>query len=168
MAADARTYSICLGVTCMFASILSAYALLVELSAELHPDQPAMCDIGEHMSCSRVLTSRYGKGFGIVGLILGENSKFNQPNGFTGIIFYSFISTLALTEKRWTAKIQLALSFISILLSIYLACILYFVLHDLCVVCVTIYFLNLINFILSYKRHSLLAPATHEIKKKRK
>lgn len=58
MAADARTYSICLGVTCMFASILSAYALLVELSAELHPDQPAMCDIGEHMSCSRVLTSR--------------------------------------------------------------------------------------------------------------
>lgn len=58
MGADSRTYSICLGITCMLGSILSAYALLVELSAELHPDQPAMCDLSEHMSCSRVLTSR--------------------------------------------------------------------------------------------------------------
>lgn len=38
--------------------ILSVYAYIVETSKELDSSYTAMCDINEHMSCSRVFTSK--------------------------------------------------------------------------------------------------------------
>lgn len=34
---------------------------------------------------------RFGKGFGIFGLIFSDDSKWNPPNGILGIIFYNLI-----------------------------------------------------------------------------
>lgn len=41
-----------------------------------------------------VLYYRYGRGFGIIGEIFGENSVLNQPNSFGGIFFYAIIGIL--------------------------------------------------------------------------
>ena len=51
-------------------------------------------DISEHISCSKVFTSKYGKGFGIVGPLLGEESPFNVANGLNGIFFYIILAFL--------------------------------------------------------------------------
>ena len=41
----------------------------------------ALCDIHETVSCSKVFTSNYGKGFGLVELVNGfDNHPSNQPN----------------------------------------------------------------------------------------
>lgn len=95
--------------------ILSIYAYYVETQSELDSNYEAMCDINEHISCTKVFSSkwdlhkilfkqkkkncyannsRYGKGFGIIGLIFGENSILNQPNGLTGIFFYLLLAIL--------------------------------------------------------------------------
>lgn len=38
--------------------VLALYAFIVETSKESDPSYTAMCDINEHMSCSRVFTSK--------------------------------------------------------------------------------------------------------------
>lgn len=101
-----------------------------------------MCDISSHMSCSKVFTSKYGRGFGLLGHIIGFDSNYNQPNSVFGVIFYSSIIIFGFLEGPTFAKINIGLGVLSNIGSLYLACILYFVLNDFCVVCVTTYVIN--------------------------
>lgn len=39
--------------------MVSTYTLYVEMAAESRPGYKALCDLAEHASCSRVLTSEY-------------------------------------------------------------------------------------------------------------
>lgn len=39
--------------------LVSTYAMYVELVADLKPGYKALCDISEHASCSKVLTSKW-------------------------------------------------------------------------------------------------------------
>lgn len=52
---------------CMWGIGVCIYALSVEFHKEADPGYEAMCDISETMSCSKVLTSEWGKGFGLLG-----------------------------------------------------------------------------------------------------
>ena len=53
----------------------------------------AMCDIDESHSCTTVFNSTYGRGFGIVGKLMGdENHPVNVPNSLYGIIFYRYLN----------------------------------------------------------------------------
>lgn len=53
----------CLGVirflACVAGIALSVYALHVEISKEHNKEYKALCDINEHMSCSKVFSSKY-------------------------------------------------------------------------------------------------------------
>ena len=50
-----------------------------------------MCDIDEAIACSSVFNSTYGRGFGIVGKLMGdENHPLNVPNSVYGIGFYRY------------------------------------------------------------------------------
>lgn len=80
---------------CMIGVLLSIYALNIEIHAESDSSYEALCDISEHVSCSKVFTSKYGKGFGIIAPIFGEKSMLNQPNPLYGIFFYSLIGFLS-------------------------------------------------------------------------
>ena len=56
-----------------FASVglfLSLYSLQVEIKAEHDKNYRAFCDINEHISCTKVFMSPYGRGFGIIGQVL--------------------------------------------------------------------------------------------------
>merc|ERR1712183_759180 len=102
--------------------------LHVETEASKDPTYTALCDISSlQMSCSKVFTSKYGRGFGLVALLLPEDHRLNQPNSVYGIFFYSTLMLLAFINVRFVSRIQLFLSFTSVLGSIYLVNVLLFI-----------------------------------------
>ncbi|XP_060795402.1 vitamin K epoxide reductase complex subunit 1 isoform X3 [Neoarius graeffei] len=134
-------------VLCVLGLILSVYALHVEVSRENDPNYRAMCDLAESVSCSKVFTSRWGRGFGLVQLFAEKDSLLNQPNSVLGIIFYTLQLGLGQMVSTTAAHFLVITSWVSVAGSIYLAAILVLVLGDFCMVCVSTY---IINFALLY------------------
>ncbi|PSN36255.1 Vitamin K epoxide reductase complex subunit 1-like protein 1 [Blattella germanica] len=133
---------------CLVGLALSYYAYVVETSKEHDEKYEAMCDISEHMSCSKAFTSPYGRGFGLVRHIFGEDSPLNVPNSLGGLLFYCIVIALNMVNTAQATKMMLGLVVVSNLASVYLAYILYFVLYDFCVVCVSTYIVNFVNLVL--------------------
>ncbi|KAM3592232.1 uncharacterized protein V6R79_015101 [Siganus canaliculatus] len=141
---------------CVFGLFLSVYALHVELSRERNPDYRAMCDLGESVSCSKVFTSRWGRGFGLVQFFVAEDSLLNQPNSVLGIIFYTLQMGLGLTLSKKAAQFLIFSSWVSVAGSLYLASILAFVLGDFCMVCVSTYAVNFALLYTNLKRRAAI------------
>ncbi|XP_072127560.1 vitamin K epoxide reductase complex subunit 1-like protein 1 [Mobula birostris] len=139
-------------LVCGLGLVLSLYAYHVETSKERDAAYRAMCDISDSISCSKVFTSRWGRGFGLLGTFLGQDSILNQPNSVYGLLFYLLQVLLSLTGSAVAAVVLLLTSLLSLAGSLYLAYILVFVLRDFCLVCVTTYVLNLLLFALNYRR----------------
>lgn len=153
-------------VVCFIGILISCYAYHIEVKKEHDENYEAMCDISEHMSCTKAFMSKYGKGFGLVEYIVGEDSDLNQPNSVFGLAYYIVIAALGEWSDVRAAKIQVALGILGNIGSVYLAYILYFILYDFCVVCVTMYILNAILLILFLMR--LFAMRTVTSKRKAK
>ncbi|XP_055711020.1 vitamin K epoxide reductase complex subunit 1 [Phlebotomus papatasi] len=147
--------------------LLSVYTTHVEIQLELDNDYEALCDLNEGISCTKVFSSKYGKGFGVIHRVLGEDSIFNQPNGLFGILFYAIIALLCFVNDSKVARMQIYLCIVSNLLSLYLAYLLYFVLEDFCIVCVSTYVVNAINLYLSIRRYRTLVARERKIGLKR-
>jgi len=142
-------------VLCLAGIGLSVYAVHVKTKATKDENYVALCDINEQMSCSRVLTSKYSTGFGLVGTLLGEDHIANQFNSIYGIAFYSLMLLLSLFNYRSIATVQILLSVMSVLMSAYLGYILY-ILQDVCVVCGGTYLVNFLLLVTSIcKRRSM-------------
>ncbi|XP_041038073.1 vitamin K epoxide reductase complex subunit 1-like protein 1 [Carcharodon carcharias] len=139
-------------LACGLGLVLSVYAFHVETSKERDATYRAMCDLSDSISCSKVFTSRWGRGFGMLGALVGHDSTLNQPNSVYGLLFYLLQVLLSLTDSAMAAIALAASSVVSLAGSLYLAYILFFVLHDFCLVCVTTYALNALLFVLNYKR----------------
>ncbi len=93
-----------LTVTLYLAGIgLSGYAYFIEVSKAKDVNYVALCEISETMNCTKVLTSKWAKGFGVVGPALGDEHVLNQPNCLYGIIFYSLMGLLYICGRnnRW-------------------------------------------------------------------
>nr|XP_006113159.1 vitamin K epoxide reductase complex subunit 1-like protein 1 isoform X1 [Pelodiscus sinensis] len=99
-----------------------------------------------------LLSYRWGRGFGLLGSIFGKDSAINQPNSVFGLVFYILQMLLGMTASAVAALILMTSSIVSVIGSLYLAYILYFVLKEFCIICVTTYLLNFILFIINYKR----------------
>uniref|UniRef100_A0A8C0E953 vitamin-K-epoxide reductase (warfarin-sensitive) n=1 Tax=Bubo bubo TaxID=30461 RepID=A0A8C0E953_BUBBB len=112
-------------------------------------DNPEL-HIGLHWSFS--LFYRWGRGFGLLGSIFGKDSALNQSNSVFGLVFYILQMLLGMTASAVAALILMTSSIVSVVGSLYLAYILYFVLKEFCIVCVITYLLNFILFIINYKR----------------
>uniref|UniRef100_A0A034WUW9 vitamin-K-epoxide reductase (warfarin-sensitive) n=1 Tax=Bactrocera dorsalis TaxID=27457 RepID=A0A034WUW9_BACDO len=140
---------------CLVGLLLSVYATYVELRAEKDADYVAMCDLSPKISCTAVFTSNYGKGFGLTQYF----TSWSPPNGVLGIGFYILLLLMAPPRHHPLAWLQLMLCFASNLLSVYLAYLLYFVLEDLCVVCVSIYVVNFFCLWESWQIYKLLWPS---------
>ncbi|XP_043835104.1 vitamin K epoxide reductase complex subunit 1 isoform X1 [Dromiciops gliroides] len=137
---------------CLAGLALSAYALHVKAERARSREYRAYCDLGESISCSRVFSSPWSKGFGLVEPFLGPDSILNQSNSIFGLIFYSQQLLLGCYSAPWASSVLLFSSVLSLLGSVYLAWILLFVLYDFCLVCVTTYAINLGLAILNYQK----------------
>ncbi|XP_078376977.1 vitamin K epoxide reductase complex subunit 1-like [Oculina patagonica] len=138
---------------CCLGILVSAYALYVETRKHKDSKYKAACDLGENMSCSRVLTSSYSKGFGVVEVLLGKEHFLNMPNCILGIVFYSSQLVLGILSFSWIPAILFMTSVVSCVGSAYLAFILFFVLKDLCLVCIATYVVNGALLYLNYHRY---------------
>ncbi|MEQ2256733.1 Vitamin K epoxide reductase complex subunit 1-like protein 1 [Ilyodon furcidens] len=77
-------------LVCLLGILLSLYAFHVEREKARDPTYMAMCDVSSSISCSKVFSSRWGRGFGLLGSIFGNDSVLNQRNSVYGILFYAF------------------------------------------------------------------------------
>ncbi|KAL3185870.1 hypothetical protein MRX96_028752 [Rhipicephalus microplus] len=141
-------------VVCVVGILVSVYAYIVETRAEEDPNYAPMCDLSPNVSCTKAFNSAYGKGMGLLQHVVGSKSVLVQPNSVYGIIFYVIVFICGVFDgNRWD-KLHLALCILSNITSVYLAYILYFILYDLCVVCVTTYVCNALLLIGSWYRPS--------------
>ena len=134
---------------CLLGIVLSIYALYVEVKKMQDKSFTAMCDFNAKMSCSKVFSSKYGTGFGLVEPLLGKDSIFNIPNSIYGIAFYIFVLILGFFEGKAIAWISMISCVLSCIGCVYLAYILYYILEDFCVVCVSTYGVNALLLALS-------------------
>lgn len=130
--------------------IVSGYALYVEYehhqAAKTGIEYVAMCDFGLHMSCSDVLTSEYGTILSKWGLV-PKGSMLDLPNAALGSVYYLIALSYPMFSHVVMGRVfMLGASTFSLLFSLYLAYVLRFILHDLCVVCVTSYVINTFIF----------------------
>ncbi|XP_029462743.1 vitamin K epoxide reductase complex subunit 1 [Rhinatrema bivittatum] len=151
-------------LTCTLGILLSVYAYHVETSKESDASYRALCDINASISCSKVFTSRWGRGFGLLENFAGRNSVINQPNSVFGVVFYCLQILLGFVGSSAAAATLLGTSVVSVAGSLFLAYILFFVLHDFCVICVTTYILNFTLFFLNWKRLGYLQQGTGKAK----
>lgn len=135
----------CLGI------LVSIYALYVEIKKEHNPDYVAHCDFHENASCSRVLTSEYGKGFGLLQYLVGKESMLNVRNCSVGIVFFAVQLISGMLPFDWMSHVLFYSSVGACIGCTYLAYVLFFVLKDLCVVCLVTY---VANFGLLYLNHA--------------
>jgi vitamin-K-epoxide reductase (warfarin-sensitive) len=120
--------------------LVSLYALWVEHRKALDDTYEALCDLSEGASCTKVLMSSYGHIFSHFGLV-PNGSALDVPNPVLGLCFYSLV---LLWPWNYTRLPVLVASLGSVLFSAYLGYILYAVLKDFCLVCVSSYIINVV------------------------
>ncbi|KAL4669371.1 hypothetical protein H8959_007925 [Pygathrix nigripes] len=94
----------------------------------------------------------WGRKFGLLDSIFGKDGILNQPNSVLGLIFYMLQLLLGMTASAVAALILMTSSIMLVVGSLYLACILYFVLKEFCIICVVTYMLNFLLPSINYKR----------------
>ncbi|XP_059106799.1 vitamin K epoxide reductase complex subunit 1 isoform X2 [Peromyscus eremicus] len=93
----------------------------------------------------------WGQGFGLVEQVLGTDSVLNQSNSIFGCMFYTIQLLLGCLRGRWASVLLVLSSLLSLAGSVYLAWILFFVLYDFCIVCITTYAINVGLLLLNFR-----------------
>ncbi|KAJ7984487.1 hypothetical protein DPEC_G00355330 [Dallia pectoralis] len=148
---------------CIFGLFLSFYALHIEILRDRDPEYRAMCDLGDYVSCSKVFTSRWGRGFGLLEFFIAKDSVLNQPNSVLGIIFYTLQLTLGQSVSSRAAFLLVCFSWASVAGSLYLAYVLAFILGDFCMICVSTYVVNFLLLLSNLKRRTRLEAIKEKI-----
>lgn len=110
------------------------YGLFVEMKFKKNRNYKAVCDISDHISCTKTFSSPWGSIFGISNIQLG-------------LVAYLIMFVVALIGKTCLAFL-LATGFM--ITSIFFAYILFTKVKTFCLICVSTYVINLILFILTY------------------
>lgn len=121
-------------ILAIFGICVSTYAYFLEQKIKTNKNYVPFCDISDKVSCSKVITSKYATFFAI-------------SNSVWGIIFYSAVITASFFDLY---KTVFALSIFGFGGSIVLASILYFIIRTACLLCTSIYIINILLLITSY------------------
>jgi len=114
--------------------VISLYALRVKFRIDNDKDYKPLCDISKKISCTKSFGSTYGS---LAGL----------PNPVSGLVFYAVILFLA---SYGNITLIFYLSIVAVLVTLYLAYASYFILRSYCVVCTSIYVINILLLYFSY------------------
>lgn len=99
----------------------------------------------------RVFTSKYGRMMSLLGVVPNGHA-LDLPNAAYGCFFYVcafFHNDLTFLPRTARAVLMLLASCLAAASSIWLGYVLYFILHDACIVCISTYVLNTILLIAS-------------------
>lgn len=118
--------------------IITLYAIWVENHKN---DYKAACDLGENASCSKVLKSPYARMIKMI-FKLSNNHIFNVPNTYLGILYYLAVVSYDFVNIPYKQYLLFIASIIGLCSSFILGFILFFKLHDFCVVCASTYLIN--------------------------
>ena len=114
--------------------ILSIYILQVELNLKKNKKYKSICDINKRISCSKVVLSKYNDIF------------FGIPNSTMGLFYYISILISYVFFSNYLFYLNLA----GFLASLPLAYFSIIKLRDLCLVCISIYIVNILLLLFSY------------------
>ncbi|PFH38046.1 vitamin k epoxide reductase family protein [Besnoitia besnoiti] len=129
-------------VTASLGVALCLYAMRVEHLASIDSSYRPYCDISSHASCSRVLTSPQSRLLKYLGLAT-PGSRLDFPNTYLGLAFYTFMLTFPIGRRFCHVLYTLAAAG-SMASSLYLAYVLYAILKDFCIVCVSSYVVRVV------------------------
>lgn len=111
---------------------ISLYTYLTEKKIKESPEYKPLCDISDRISCTRVMKSEY-------------SNIFYFSNALVGMLFYIFIAISALLDATNLISIGVIIADIATCVLAYL---LYFKIKSLCILCTSLYVINIIMLIL--------------------
>ncbi len=111
---------------------ISLYAYFVDQNLKKDPNYQPVCNISDRISCTKPITSPYGK-------LLGFS------NSYLGLVYYPILALLAIVGNDISL---LVLATGSLLFTLYLAYILFTKIKSLCLICLTIYAVNISLFLI--------------------
>lgn len=114
---------------------ISTYVFFLERKIRQLPEYKAVCDLSDKISCTKPAKSQYG-------------SLFYISNGTTGIFFYLLVIIFALFEQR---ILLLTAAIAACIVSLFLAYLLYFKIKTVCLLCTSLYIVNVIILYLSIR-----------------
>lgn len=118
---------ISIGLLALLGFAASLYVYYLERKLVGDPTFKPFCNLSDKVSCTKPIASPYGTTFGI-------------SNGILGLIFYASIGIAALLHATmfiWYA------SLVACIASVYFAYILFFKIQSACIVCISIYLINI-------------------------
>ncbi len=110
--------------------VISFYTYYIEQKIRYNQSYKPVCDINERISCSKVMTSRYANIFFVSNSVLGM--LYYLATAFVAYMGYSTILTI--------------ITILGVIASCGLAYILYFKIKSVCILCTSIYIINIALF----------------------
>jgi len=140
-------------------TVLSLYLLYVDLHTRVDPNFAPMCDISELFSCSKITSTDYSLGLGLLAGLLGREHWLVQPNGLYGALHYTAVLALSYSRGPAPASAALLLTAAANCLTPYFAYVMIYEAGSVCVVCVLVWLVNAALLGVAWRR--LLAELQH-------
>ena len=112
---------------------ISLYTYQLEQKLKKEPEYKPSCDINDRISCTKPIKSAYG-------------NIFYFSNALMGMIYYLLVAALALLDA---SQLILIAAICGCLVSAVLAYFLYFKIKSLCILCTSLYIINILILLLS-------------------
>lgn len=112
---------------------ISIYTFITEKRLKQDPTYKPVCDISDRISCSKPMQSQY-------------SNIFFVSNAIMGILFYAGMIGLALIDAQ---QLVLIGSVLSCAVSCVLAYLLYVKIQALCLLCTSLYVINIVMLVVS-------------------
>jgi len=116
--------------------LISAYTYFIEKKIKEKPNYKPVCDVSDRISCTKPMKSPYA-------------NLFYFSNALIGGAYYIMIGVLTLLQMH---QLLIMAAVCGCIISAVLAYILYFKIKSLCILCTTLYVINVLILLLSLGR----------------
>jgi vitamin-K-epoxide reductase (warfarin-sensitive) len=115
--------------------IISLHLYIIELRIAKNPFYKPFCNISDKISCTKVLSTPYAK-------------MFSVSNALVGMVFYAIYALLAILNA---STLLLVAAVIACIASAIFAYILYVKIKTVCILCTSIYIINIALLIITLR-----------------